>query len=381
MAEAMSSRERLLAALRGQPVDRLPWSPFLAYWWEHQSPAMQARGQIPFLREIGADGLLRGFLTAFWHSDLGGGDLLRASSIPGVNFRREEKRDLWYCEYVTPVGTLTHTAQLSPDGNTRYLVQHPVRCREDYKILRYIVERMVIRPDFAPVGAQIEEVGEGGLCVPLVSPFGKTPFQALLEHFVGTQQLVYDLADFPEEVEATLAVMSDKAEQAVLISAESPAEAFISWEDSSTTNVSPALFARYIAPEISRWGEILHSAGKLMLHHACGHVRALLPILAREQVDAIESLSPPPTGNVEIWEARQAMGPQMGLIGGIEPLAILTLDLPAFEVYVRELIKRMGTHRYILANSDSCPPGVSLEKFTLVSRLVRDTACFVKDLS
>jgi hypothetical protein len=230
---------------------------------------------------------------------------------------------------------------------------------------------MLIKPAYAAVQREIDEVGADGLSVPLVSPFLKTPFQALVEHYVGTEQLVYNLADFPAEVEETLAVMSDKALQAVRISAESPAQAFISWEDSSTTNVSPALFARYIAPELNRWGAVIHSAGKLFLHHACGHVRALLPMMAAQQVDAIESLSPPPTGNVEIWDARRVMGVEMGLIGGIEPVNFLKLDIPQLHVYVENLIERMGTRRYILANSDSCPPGVAIEKFQMVSKMVR----------
>jgi uroporphyrinogen-III decarboxylase len=368
----MTSRERLTAALRGHPVDRLPWSPFLAYWWEHQPKSLQERGQLAFFREIGADALLRGFLTAFECSDVMGGDIALANEMQNVNFYREEKGVIWRSQYTTPVGSLTSISQLSPDGNTRFLVQHPVRCREDYKVLRYIVERMVIRPKYREVQAQIDELDEDGLCVPLVSPFGKTPFQSLLEHFVGTQQLVYDLADFPEEVEATLEVMTRKAEEAVRISAQSPAQAFISWEDSSTTNVSPGMFSRYIAPEISRWGQIMHDGDKMLLHHACGHLRALLPIMAKECVDAIESLSPPPTGNVEIWQARQVMGPEMGLIGGIEPLMFLTLDLPQLHEYVYNLLERMGTHRYILANSDSCPPGVTLQKFLLVTQIVQE---------
>jgi uroporphyrinogen-III decarboxylase len=368
----MTPHERLVAALRGQPVDRIPWSPFLAYWWEHQPQEIQAMGQIAFFREIGADALLRGFTTAFKCSDPFGNDLVLANEMPNVTFHRLEKGNLWCSEFITPVGSLVSTSQLSPDGNTRFLVQHPVRCRDDYSVLRYIVERMVIRPSYDQLQTQIDEVGQDGLCVPLVSPFGKTPFQSLLEHFVGTRQLVYDLADFPEEVEETLAVMAHKAEEAVRISAESPAEAFISWEDSSTTNVSPALFSRYIAPQMNCWGEILNGANKMFLHHACGHLRALLPIMAKECVDAIESLSPPPTGNVEMWEARQVLGSEMGLIGGIEPLQFLTLDLAQLREYVYNLLERMGSYRYILANSDSCPPGVSLEKFLLVTEIVQD---------
>jgi uroporphyrinogen-III decarboxylase len=166
----------------------------------------------------------------------------------------------------------------------------------------------------------------------------------------------------------------------VRISVESPAQVFISWEDSSTTNVSPVLFDRYIAPDLNRWGGVIHDAGKLLLHHACGHVRALLPTMAKEHVDAIESLSPPPTGNVEIWDARQTLGPEMGLIGGIEPVNFLNLDLPHLCAYVENLIDHMGAHRYILANSDSCPPGVALEKFILVSEMVRSRSYKNKEL-
>ena len=61
----------------------------------------------------------------------------------------------------------------------------------------------------------------------------------------------------------------------------------------------------------------------------------------------------------------------MGLIGGIEPVHFLNLALPELRAYVEELIERMGVHRYILANSDSCPPGVTVEKFRMVSEMVR----------
>jgi hypothetical protein len=89
----MTSRERLLASLRGDPVDRVAWSPFLAYWWEHQPQAIQARGQVWFFREIGADALLRGFVTAFNSSDVHGlsaypGFIL---PIPGVDFAGERQ--------------------------------------------------------------------------------------------------------------------------------------------------------------------------------------------------------------------------------------------------------------------------------------------------
>jgi uroporphyrinogen-III decarboxylase len=96
--------------------------------------------------------------------------------------------------------------------------------------------------------------------------------------------------------------------------------------------------------------------------------------MATENVDAIESLSPPPTGNVEIWEAQAALGTRIGLIGGIEPVHFLELDLAGLRAYVEELLERMQPAHYVLANSDSCPPGVTVEKFRLVTQIVHERA-------
>ncbi len=371
----MTPRERLLAAIRGDEVDRVPWSPNLAYWWEAQSQDVQDRGQFWFLKEIGADPLLRGFRLPFTVSDVNGLDWYPEQfihPIPDCDIRRDVKGDEWLTQYVTPVGTLTQVSRYSPAGNTRFVIEHPVKEREDYKILGYIIEQIIIEPAYDPIQQAIEETGEDGLYAPVISPYLKTSFQSLVEHFVGTEQLVYDLMDYPEEVETLLEIMTARAMEAVRIAVASPAEAFITWEDSSTTNISPRMFAQYVAPEISRWGEAVHDAGKLLLHHACGHVRALLPIMAEEEIDAVESLSPPPTGNVEVWEAQEVLSPEVGIIGGIEPTKFLNLNLEAFREYVEDLLARVDPRHFIVGNSDSCPPGVSIEKFRLVTEIVKE---------
>ena len=59
----MKSRQRLLGALLGKPVDRTPWSPFLSYYWQSLPQDVQERGQFTYLKAMGADPLLRGFYT------------------------------------------------------------------------------------------------------------------------------------------------------------------------------------------------------------------------------------------------------------------------------------------------------------------------------
>ncbi len=135
----------------------------------------------------------------------------------------------------------------------------------------------------------------------------KTSFQSMIEYWVGTEEMAYALADMPDEVEQTLETMWKVSEQGARLSAASEAEAFISWEDTSTTNISPTWYERYILPEISRWCDVLHEAGKLYIQHACGHLRALSPLIAGSKIDALESVSAPPTGNITPLELREQL--------------------------------------------------------------------------
>jgi len=88
-------------------------------------------------------------------------------------------------------------------------------------------------------------------------------------------------------------------------------------------------------------------------------------------IDAIESISPPPTGDIELWDARQQLPENIALIGGIEPTMFETLREEEFEKYVLNLADRMRGTRFIMANSDSCPPGVPIENYRAVAEILR----------
>jgi hypothetical protein len=94
LKEEMAPKERILAALSGKSVDRLPWSPFLAYWWEAQSPEFQAQGQLSFMEEIHADPLLRGFHCLF------------EKQINGCEISAVTNGNEMFTKYETPVGSL-----------------------------------------------------------------------------------------------------------------------------------------------------------------------------------------------------------------------------------------------------------------------------------
>ena len=358
MAE-MTSKERILGAIRGEKTDRVPWSPFLAYYWEHLPAQDRNCGQLEYMKRKGADPLLRGF------------NVLYHAKRHGCEHTHTNNGRTMTDTYTTKVGTLTEIRTYSPSGNTWFLTGHPVKTEEDFKTLQYIMENTEITENLAGFEREYAAIGEEAVTAPSIGLNQKTAFQAMVEHWCGTEQLVYALCDYPETVEECLDVIRERNMETLRISVRSSADVFNFFEDSSTTNISPAMFEEYTAPEINAWGKLIHQEGKLLMHHACGHLKGLLPKIAETEIDILESISPPPTGNVDIAECAERLPGHIALIGGIEPTFFRNCSMDALEKRVIELLTAMKGKRYVLANSDSCPPGVAYEKFLLISELVR----------
>ena len=95
-------------------------------------------------------------------------------------------------------------------------------------------------------------------------------------------------------------------------------------------------------------------------------------MMARTQIDAIESISPPPTGNITLQDAAAMLPEHIALIGGLEPVRLLTGTLEDVCNDARVLLKDLSGRRFILGNSDSCPPNVEYEKFLAVTDIVKN---------
>jgi len=357
--EQMTSYERIHAALRGQAVDRLPFCPFLAYVWEHMPADIQERGELAFHHLVGADPLWRGAPCPV------------ESVTPGLEYLQSTRDGRNYTAVTTPVGTLQMAWMPSRQGNTQFLIEHPLKTEDDYKVQMWIEEHTHYTYNPAPVVAHLQGQGREGLSIGMLVPRGKTAFQTLVEHLVGTEELVYALTDFPETVIALWEIMLAKDLEAAALAVDADYPYFLTWEDSSTQNYSPAQYSTYISPEIRGYCEILARQGKGYVQHACGHVKKLVPIMKTDGVAAVESISSPPTGDIPLTLAREFAGSTMGIIGGIEPTEFLNLDLPALEAYTERVIADCGGGPFVLANSDSCPPGVTVEKFQLVAEIAK----------
>lgn len=360
LKEEMTPKQRILNSLKGEETDRLAWSPFLAYFWDMQPLDVQEKGQILFCERVGADPMMRGYAKLC--------KVEYKKSVVNEIIKGKEK----LVTYDTPVGILKEKHVFTQNTNSWFLTEHAIKNEEDFKILSYLYDDMILIPDFAKFDEEYKEIGDRALCIPVIGgPRMKTAFQSLVEHWVGTEELVYAISDFPELVEETISHIEKINIEYARISAMSSAEAFIFWEDSSTTNISPKYFEDYSMPEIIKYADIIHNHDKILIHHACGYIKDLVPLMAKTGIDSIESVSSPPTGNIMPWEVKDMIPDNISIVGGIEPTFLLNSSVEELEEYTYTLIRKMGRKGFILANADSCPPDVEIEKFKLISDIVR----------
>lgn len=322
-------------------------------------------------RQLGADPLIRAHYPT--HT---AGDPFRDLFVVDTRYRNCEiteqvKGKVKITQYETKVGTLQSKYMFDPHMKAWFLVEHPLKTCEDYKTLQYIMENAELT--LAPEGFNsiVKEYGDEMLVAARLVPHHKTAFQAMVEHWAGTAGFIDMLDEEEKLVEETMDVIRDMNRRSVQLCAQTDAEVFISFEDSSTTNYSPSMYENYAVSELNEWCDILHQENKLLIQHACGHIKHLLPAIAKSKIDCLESVTPLPTGNVTMEEVVAALPKRISLIGGIDPMMLLNADWETLEQYTCELLDTMKGRSYILANSDSCPPRVKLEHLKRLSTLVR----------
>lgn len=369
----MKYAERLKTVLEGGKPDRVPWSPNLAYWWQFQDPEFLKKGEKQVLEDFGCTPLIRCHEPSVLPSDWE--DIRMYDTDYGkCSVETIIEDDVKYMNIKTPVGDLQAKYIHTPNGDTWFLQEHPVKSIDDYKIVDCLFENITLTPNYTRYEELTKQYGDDVLFFVMLAPALtlKSAYQSMLEFWVGMENLIFDVFDYPEVVENTMKKIQQVNLRAAEISAESPAEYFSTWEDSSTTTLSPAQYEEYIMPEIATWCEILHKHGKKYIQHACGLIKNLLPLMAKSGVDGIESITQKPMGDLTMKEAVEILPEHVALIGGIDASIMEQTTCQELCEYAKNLLEEMRGHRFILANSDSCPPNVSHEKFIALGKIVEE---------
>ncbi len=384
----MTARERIMAALRKQPVDRISFVPLIdTYTTLDFPPAVQERiqaasnagywqGMLQALRETGCDVMLR-------HVDVtrpfDGSPHLNGLGRFLAPVKASSRMDgsTLFESLETPVGDLTGTWGFTDrHGWIPHPVKHMVNNLDELKIFDTALDYLSHEPpdpDYENFQNAEEAIGEEG--IPTASLLN-TPLMHLIETCWGLENTYYLLNDFPGEVEGILEKLYRAQRLVVERIANSPARVVIQYENTSSTLLSPQVFRKYCLPYLNEYAGILKSAGKIFLVHMCGKLSAFSSDLACADFDGIADISPQPTGNFALNEAAAAWRGKV-VVGGIDATTFVDPDLQSIESRVVQLIERIKPYTGVLLGSaDTAPRGTPVEVFRLIQNLVESAGSY-----
>ena len=355
----MTPRERWLAAVQCQPVDRLPF-------WPKIGGAYASRQRAPYA-DMSADQL---------HQWIGSDRHEGAPSVVRVVRRTTSSDttradDLQTTLFHTPAGTLRRVDRFDPTSQSWHPHEFPVKDVADIEALRLFHEdeQIELDPDGVEKAvARVREIGDGAVTV---TGIGISPLMDWIQHLAGIENGLFLLTDHPAEVEALFDVMhGGLRRRAEIIADKSPCDLVYSTENTSTTLISPTQFRRYCYGRLDEYGQIVRAAGKHHVLHMCGHLKAVLPDIATLPAAAIEAFTSPTVGNTTWLDGRTAC-PDTCLIGGTN--ATLWLEPP--DTIIRTIDHDLSVlpHRrgIVVTSAGVMPPGCAPETIKAVCEWVK----------
>ncbi|NLY01819.1 MAG: hypothetical protein GXY83_37515 [Rhodopirellula sp.] len=249
----------------------------------------------------------------------------------------------------TPVGTLRKTSR------NGWHEEHWIKTPADYEIQQWIVENTELTPNYGAFDAAEEAVGENGVVV--VTGAGnwmhRTPAMSINVDWAGTEQFCLDLGlELPELFDLYAAQRKLFLEEQRLIAA-GPGR-YVGWFENLTINMlGPRRYDGLLMPIYREATPIHEAAGKRVMVHYDGALKAVADHIAGAPFHIIDSLTEPPEGDMTYDQCRAAWPDKVFW-------ANVNVDLyyrPADELReaVRGICRRAGKRGVALEISEDLP--------------------------
>jgi len=277
----LTPRERILRTITGRETDRLAWTIY--------------SGLLP--RSPEADELI----------EMGLGLVSVVSPYiverPNVRVTRRETPEEVFHLFETPVGCLTQRVRRERGYGSLWVKEHLVKGLEEYRILKFIVQDTIYRPNYDSFVEAEGRMGERGV---IMAGLERAPFQKMWIEFTGIERLSVDLHENPTLVEELFETILEKQREMWRIVANSPA--MLVWCPDNITGAitGPKLFRRYLIPYYREVADLMHSNGKKVVTHMDGPLRSIVREIGETPIDVIEAFTPPPDGDLPLDEAKRS---------------------------------------------------------------------------
>ena len=363
----MNHRDLALAAMRGQPVDHIPFIARMDLWYTFHRNG----GTLPSPYEN----------ASLWdiQRDLGIG--IFGFGAWEETFYRLVHRDVKVThtveggetttQYHTPYGTLTlgelMTEDLRGAAGAGARIAFPFKSDEDYDALQFLIEHTDVVENFDAYGKFVDDIGSDGVALPFT---GWLPAHQLMIRYMGYERFYYELHDHPNRVEALIEALTEQQLEILNLAADCPAQAIEVGANYDEQMTPPRVFDTFFAPFYRKAREILSRADKILVIHGDGEMDQLLERLMRCGVQVVEALTPQPMTSIDLAETRALWGNQVATWGGLAS-TVLTESFPEdqFEHYLEELFQTVAPgDRFILGFGDNVPTDALFNRIIRVAQ-------------
>jgi methylmalonyl-CoA mutase cobalamin-binding domain/chain len=393
-------KQRILAAMRGEMVDVIPFVPRLDLWWLSNSLG----GTLPpQYREMTHDQIARANgwplyrMVPDFTSVVGGTDAVLHRAIGlyrfhqavyrwefggDVEVRVEGAGGQQRVEYRTPRGTVSTLGGLSEEmmragASLGWTQEHVIKQPADYEVIGYIFENLQVRPNPENFLAYADELGEDGVLAAGGPSLAASPMHHIQKEFLDPTRFFFEYQDHYGLMRDLAERITPYFEQVLGAIADSPAEVVLWGANYDDMLTYPPYFEKEISPWLGRTAETLGAKGKLVATHADGENLGLMDLIRDSGVHVAESVTPHPMTKVDIAEYYTRWRDSLTIMGGIPECVLLeeTASEEEFEAFLDHLVESVAPgDRLILGVADSVQPNAVFERLVRLGERIESEA-------
>jgi hypothetical protein len=386
----ISGKERILNAIAGEKVDRVPFIPNIWQWFyvnKEQDNLPEhlhiMEHPVDVLRWMGADifskfeGDVRQPIYHECQYEVEFENPV-AGTPPWASFTSFECGTKRKERIITPHGELSHAWEYRSDTGAPFEIEHWWKnFDEEYDAIRAWMLDTEWTYDKDALKKGLKLIGEDGIVLFQLLP---TPLKQL-HWLAGQDKSSYFIMDHPDEMRELARIHEQKSleflEQVIDLDT---VMVFEIPDNVDSAFYPPYWFEEFCLPILKREAQMVHDRGKYLFLHSCGHLKALANLFIQSEVDCVEGQAPPPIGDWYLHEAR-ALSELLIVCGGMAApeQELQTPDRSErLDNYVKTLFESMGDkRRFLFGSSCNTSPRTDLENLIFF----RDAAWKYGDLA
>lgn len=364
----MTRRERLQATFRGEAVDRPPVSFYEIGGWkmdvsDDAFSVWNDPSWRPLVEMASQQTDLIRMIEAGWQ---GGADNGLDELISEKNWCEADTR---FSRTTIQAGerTLTSLTRRDKDTQTTWTLEHLLKSVEDLEAYLQLPEPSAGQVDVSRIFEEEKALGDAGI----VSIEFSDPICSAASLFSMEDYTIIALTEgklFHQLLERFARMKFPRCEQ---VAKACPGRLWriCGSEYASEPYLPPRLYEEYVGRYTGQMVSTIQKYGGYARIHSHGRLRGILPHIATMNPDGLDPLEPPPQGDMELWEIKEAIGSGTVLMGNIEAADIENLSAAAFEMKVLTALREgtAGEGRGFILHPSACPYGRTITPHTMTN--------------